>query len=75
MAGERAHHALRVGHKVGGDVAAVKLHALHHVQAVLGGLALLHGDHAGAAHALHGVADQLADLLGAGQGQQGKTPA
>ena len=34
-------HGLAVGHKVGGDVAPVELHALHHLQLVLKRLAIL----------------------------------
>ena len=60
----RTHHALRVGNKVRRDVAAVKLHALHHIQVVLCSPALLHGDHALPAHSAHGVADQLPNLQG-----------
>lgn len=44
------HHALGVGDKVGGVVAALKLHALHKHEVVLRRLALLHGHHALAAH-------------------------
>ena len=33
--GTAAHHALRVGDEVWGDVPAVELHALHHMQVVL----------------------------------------
>ena len=57
-----AHHALGVCDKVGGDVAAVKLHALHNIQVVLRCPALFHGHHSLPAHAAHRVADQLPNL-------------
>ena len=44
-AAQHALHGLLVGDKVGRDVAAVKLHALHHLQLVLQRLAVLHRDH------------------------------
>ena len=57
-----AHHALGVSDKVGGDVAALELHALHHIQVVLCRAALLHRHHALTPHAAHCVADQLPNL-------------
>ena len=56
------HHALGVGDKVRGDVSALELHALDHVEAVLGSAALLHGDDTRAANLGHGVSNQLSDL-------------
>ena len=56
-------HLVGVGDHIGGDVAAVELHTLDDVQAGLGGLGFLDGDDAGSADLLHGLGDQLADLL------------
>src|SRR5579859_4283244 len=56
-------HALRIGDEVGGEVSAVELHALNHVELGLHGLGLFHGDHAVFAHLLHGLGDDLADGL------------
>ncbi|CAN3968879.1 putative HTH-type transcriptional regulator yybR, partial [Dysosmobacter welbionis] len=57
---------LHVGGHVGGDIAPVKLHALHDLGIGVGGLGLLNGDDAVGRDLLHGVGDQLADLLVAG---------
>ncbi|CAN3996533.1 Cell division protein ZapA, partial [Dysosmobacter welbionis] len=56
-------HLLHVGGHVGGDIAPVKLHALHDLGIGVGGLGLLNGDDAVGRDLLHGVGDQLADLL------------
>ena len=47
--------------EVGGQVAAVELHALDHVQLVVQALAVLDGDDAFLADLLHRVGDDLAD--------------
>src|SRR5690349_1806659 len=60
---ERAFHAIRVGDEVGGEVAAVELHAFHDFEGGLHGLGLFHGDHAVLADLLHGFGDDAADLL------------
>src|SRR5689334_86677 len=60
---ERAFHAIRVGDEVGGEVAAVELHAFHNFQGGLHGFRLFHGDHAVLADLLHGFGDDAADLL------------
>ena len=54
-------HALRVGHEVGREVAAVELHALDHVQRRLHRLGFLDGDDAFLADLLHRLGDDLAD--------------
>src|SRR5690606_27519787 len=54
-------HALRIGHEVGREVAAVELHALDHAQGGLQALGLLDRDHALLADLLHRVGDGLAD--------------
>ena len=59
-------HLLGVGDHIGGDVAAVELHALHDLAVGLGGLGLLHGDDAVVGDLLHGLGDELADDLVAG---------
>ena len=59
-------HLVGIGDHVGGEVAAVKLHALDHIAVGLGGLALLDGDDAVLADLLHGLGDQGADQLVAG---------
>ena len=56
-------HLVGVGDEVGRDVAAVELHALDHVELGLQALGLLDGDHALVADLLHGLGDDLADLL------------
>jgi len=57
------HHglALPVGDEIGGDEAAVELHALHHLQVGFHGLGFLDRDHPVLANLLHGVGDELAD--------------
>ena len=59
-------HLVGIGNHVGGDIAPVKLHAFHHIQAGFGGLALFDGDDTFGAHLLHSLGDQLADGLVAG---------
>ena len=59
---EQADHALWICDEVGADVAAVKLHALNHIQVVFRRPGLLHGHNALSAHASHGIADQLPNL-------------
>ena len=54
-------HALRVGHEVGRQVAAVELHALDHVQRRLHRLRFLDGDDAFLADLLHGLGQDVAD--------------
>ncbi len=62
-------HAVGVRHEVGRDVALVELHALDILRLEVGALALLDGDDAVAAHALHDLGDQVADLrVGGGDG-------
>ena len=56
-------HLLGIGHHVGGDVTAVKLHSLHDLAVGLGGLALLQRDHAVGGNLLHRLGDQLTDGL------------
>ena len=58
-----AHLGLVVSDEVRRDVAAVELHALHDLELVVQSFAVVHGNHTLLAHALHGVADQLANLL------------
>ena len=61
-------HLLGVGDHVGGDVAAVELHAFDDLGVGLGsGLVLLDGDNAVGGDLLHCVSDQLADLSVAGR--------
>ena len=55
-------HPLRIGDEVGGQVAAVELHALDRVQLGLEAARLLDGDHAVLADLLHRFGDQFADL-------------
>ncbi len=54
-------HLVGVGDHIGGDVAPVELHALHHLGIGLGGLGLLDGDDAIGGDLLHGLGDELAD--------------
>jgi hypothetical protein len=54
--------ALRIGHEVRREVAAVELHALDRVERRLEALGLLDGDHAVLADLVHRVGDELADL-------------
>jgi hypothetical protein len=54
-------HALGVGHEVGGQVAAVELHALDYVEGGLDALGLFDGDHALLADLLHRLGEDLPD--------------
>ena len=54
---------LGVGDEVGGDEAAVELHALGNLKLVLDGLALLHGDNTLLADLLHCLGKELANEL------------
>ena len=56
-------HAVGVGDEVGGDVAAVELHALDELGLHADALALFDGDDAVLADLLHDVGDDVADLL------------
>ena len=56
-------HPLGVGDEVGGDVAAIELHALDHVQRGGHGLGFLDRDDAVLADLLHRFRDQIADGL------------
>ena len=60
---QHALHALRIGDEVGGEVAAVELHAFDHFQRGLHGLGFFDGDDAILADLLHGFGDDAADLL------------
>ncbi len=60
---EFSFHALRVGHEVGGDVAAIELHALGELDLVLEPLGLFDGDDTVLADLVHDVGDQFADLM------------
>src|SRR6202030_4296989 len=60
---ERAFHAIRIGDEVGGEVAAVKLHAFDDLEGGLHRLGFLDGDDAILADLLHGLGDDAADLL------------
>ena len=58
---------LLVVDEVGGEVAAVELHAFDDIQLVMQGLAFLDGDDAFLAHLLHGLGDDLTNgLVGVG---------
>src|SRR5690625_388680 len=52
-------HAVRVGHEVGGKVAAVELHAFHDVERRFGTLSLFDRDDTVFTHALERIGDQL----------------
>ena len=56
-------HALGVGDEVGRDVALVEAHALDEVDLHAEGVRLLDGDHAVLADLVHGLGDEVADLL------------
>src|SRR5262245_55758174 len=58
---EHGLHAIGVGDEVRGQIAAVELHALDHVELRLEALGLLDRDDALLAHLLHGLGDHLAD--------------
>ena len=60
---EHDFHALRIGHEVGRQVAAVELHALDHVQRGLERLGLFDRDDAVLADLFHRLGDDLADGL------------
>src|SRR5438552_3818589 len=60
---EHAFHALWVGHKVGREVSAVKLHAFDYFEGRLHRLGFLDGDDAILAHLLHRFGDDAAHLL------------
>ncbi len=60
---EDAFHAIRIGDEVGGEVAAVELHAFDHFQSRLHRLGFLDGDDAILADLLHGFSDDAANLL------------
>ncbi len=56
-------HGILVGDKMGGQVTAIELHALHDDDFGIGGLAFLDGDDAvGGADQLHGLGQLFADL-------------
>src|SRR5713226_812871 len=63
---QRRFHALRVGHEVRRQVAAVKLHAFDDFELSLEGLGLFHGDDAVLADLLHRLGN---DVAGDGLGQ------
>ena len=56
-------HLIGVGDEIGGDIAAVELHALDHFELGLERLGLLDGDHAVIADLFHGLGDHAADFL------------
>ena len=58
-----AFHLRGVGDEVRAQVALVELHALDKLDLRIERLALLDGDHAVLAHLVHGLGDDLADLL------------
>src|SRR5438270_2763541 len=60
---EHAFHAVRVGDEVGGEVAAVELHAFHDFEGGLHGLGFLDRDDAILAYFLHGLGNDAAYLL------------
>src|SRR6267143_665804 len=60
---QHAFHTVRVGDEVGGEVAAVKLHAFDYFESGLHRLGFLDGDDAILADLLHGFGDDAADLL------------
>ncbi len=55
-------HLVGIGDEIGGDVAAVELHAFDDVEFGLQRLGFLNGDDALVADLLHGVREELADL-------------
>ena len=57
------HHLLRIGHEIGGEVAAVELHPFHHVEGGLHGLGFFHGDDPFLAHLVHGFGNDVPDGL------------
>ena len=60
---EHDFHALRIGHEVGREVAAIELHAFDDVERRLHALGFLDRDDAVLADLLHGLGDDLADGL------------
>ena len=58
---QHALHALGVAHEVGGQIAAIELHAVHGLQLCGHGLRFLDRDHAVLANLLHRVGDDVAD--------------
>ena len=58
-----AFHPVGVGDEIGGEVAAVELHALDDVQGRFHALGFLDGDDAVLADLVHGLGDDLADGL------------
>src|SRR5207244_4023802 len=60
---QHALHAVRVSDEVGGEVAAVKLHAFDYFEGGLHRLGFLDGNDAILADLLHGFGDDAADLL------------
>ena len=60
---ELGHHLLGIGDEIGGDVAAVELHALDHFELAFEALCLLDRDHAFIADLLHGLGNHFADRL------------
>src|SRR6266487_2993520 len=60
---EHAFHALGIGDEIGGEVAAVELHAFHDFEGRLHRLGFLDGDDAIFPDLLHGLGDNAADLF------------
>ena len=60
---ENGFQALGVGDEVGAEIAAVELHAVNGLQTGVHGLRLFDGDDAVLANYLHGVGNNVADLL------------
>ena len=60
---EHDFHALRIGHEVGGEVAAVELHAFDDFERRLERLRLFDRDHAVLADLFHRLGDDLADRV------------
>ena len=60
---ELGHHLLGIGDEIGGNIAAVELHALDHFELAFEALGLLDRDHAFIADLLHGLGDHVADGL------------
>ena len=56
-------HLLGIGNKIGGDIAAVKLHPFHDLQFGLQAFGLFHGDDAFLADLFHRLGDDFADGL------------
>jgi len=59
---EVSDHLLRIGDEVGGDVAAVELHALHDFKLGLKRLCFFDGDHALIADLVHRLGNHLTDF-------------